>query len=362
MYWLWNPDPAAIVLGNIAVGWYGILFALGLLSAWRLVIFMYHKEGKAGQDLGALLIYLMVGTIIGARLGHCLFYDPLPYFRNPLGIFTLWEGGFAGHGAAAGLLIACLIFSRRKKEQPFFWLADRIAIVAALVASLIRLGDFINADYIGTPTSEPYGVVFLSPFRDVARTIDFTLARLDAEQDTTVQNTQPGIVPVRLHFINTPGTAATAEDQSRLRSALRIALQTNPVSRIHLADPGSNDTALTPDGPHGLSMTLPVVARHPVQLYEAGLYGFLFVVLAGNWWKHRSALPHGVFLGQILVVLFAGRFVLEYLKEDVTSVESGLFLSVGQILSVPFIVFGAYLFWRLLLPPYSLSEGPTREN
>lgn len=362
MYWLWNPDPAAIVLGNIAVGWYGILAALGLLSAWRLVIFMYHREGKTGQDLGALLITLMVGTIVGARLVHCLFYNPLFYLQNPVGIFALWKGGFAGHGAAAGLLIACLIFSRRKKEQPFFWLADRIAIVAALVASLIRLGDFIDADSIGTPTHEPYGVVFLSPFRDAARTIDFAFARLDAEQDTAVQGTQPGIVPVRLHFIVEPGTAATAADQSRLRSALRIALQTNPSSRIQLADPGSGDGATPPDGPHDLSMTLPVVARHPVQLYEAGLYGFLFVVLLGNWWRHRSSLPHGVFLSQILVVLFSGRFVLEYLREDVTPIESGLFLSMGQILSVPFIVFGAYLFWRLLLPPYSLSEGPTRKS
>ncbi len=146
MYWLWDPDPVAFVLGDVVIGWYGILFAFGFLVAQRLVIFMYRAEVKPGRDLDALLIYLIIGTVVGARLGHCLFYDPLFYLRNPLSVLKIWEGGLASHGAGAGLLVACAIFARRKNDQPFLWLVDRIAIVAALVGSLVRVGNFVNSE------------------------------------------------------------------------------------------------------------------------------------------------------------------------------------------------------------------------
>jgi len=128
-----------------------------------IVIFnnIYKKEHKPKADLDPLLIYMMLGTVIGARLGHCLFYDPSYYLNNPIKILMVWEGGLASHGAAIGILLALYLYSKKHPDQPFLWLVDRIVITVALAGFFIRMGNLFNSEIIGKATDVPWAFKFI---------------------------------------------------------------------------------------------------------------------------------------------------------------------------------------------------------
>jgi prolipoprotein diacylglyceryl transferase len=113
-----------------------------------------------------LLLVMMVSTIVGARLGHFLFYDPAFYLSHPFEILKVWKGGLASHGGLLGILIGLWIYSRKRPSQPYLWLLDRIAVPTALAGSFIRIGNFFNSEIIGEPTSLPWAIVFdrVDPF------------------------------------------------------------------------------------------------------------------------------------------------------------------------------------------------------
>lgn len=123
--------------------------------------FIYKKEGRPITEVDTLTIYMVVATIVGARLGHVLFYDPIYYFQNPHKILMTWEGGLASHGGVIGVLIATYLFAR-KINVSYFWVIDRISIVAALIFCMIRLGNLMNSEMIGVPTNLPWGFIFTS--------------------------------------------------------------------------------------------------------------------------------------------------------------------------------------------------------
>ena len=156
----WNVDPILFELGPLSVRWYGVLFALSFLLGHFIVERIYRLEGKPVEDLGPLLMVMMLSTIIGARLGHCLFYDPVYYLSHPIEILKVWEGGLASHGGAIGIVTGLVIYSRKHPSQPFLWLLDRIAIPIALAGSLIRLGNLFNSEIVGDPTNVPWAIVF----------------------------------------------------------------------------------------------------------------------------------------------------------------------------------------------------------
>lgn len=138
-----------------------MIFTLAFLVAQQVMYFMYRKEGRASQEVDSLTIYMVVATIVGARLGHVLFYDPLHYIQNPLEIIMIWEGGLASHGGVIGVLITLFLFAR-KAQVKYLWILDRISIVAALVFCFIRIGNLMNSEIIGTPTDMPWGFIFTS--------------------------------------------------------------------------------------------------------------------------------------------------------------------------------------------------------
>jgi phosphatidylglycerol:prolipoprotein diacylglycerol transferase len=119
-----------------------------------------HLEGKPTQNLYSLLVHLVLGTTIGARLGHCLFYDPGYYLTHPLDIFKIWEGGLASHGGGIGVIIAIWLFVRKNPEFKMMWLFDRIAIFTVMTGGFIRLGNLFNSEILGRPTTGNFGVVF----------------------------------------------------------------------------------------------------------------------------------------------------------------------------------------------------------
>jgi prolipoprotein diacylglyceryl transferase len=159
-HFIWDVGPELFRLGPLVVRWYGVLFATGFVIGFYIMRWMYVRERKPVADLDRLLIFLLVGTIVGARLGHCFFYEPAYYFRNPLAIPMVWKGGLASHGGTLGILIALVFYSRSRPGQPYLWLLDRVAVPTALTASLIRLGNLFNSEILGLPTEKPWAIVF----------------------------------------------------------------------------------------------------------------------------------------------------------------------------------------------------------
>jgi phosphatidylglycerol:prolipoprotein diacylglycerol transferase len=160
-YIIWDIDPDIFTLPiiNHPIRWYGLFFALAFLISQQIMYFIYKKECRTSEEIDTLTIYMVVATIVGARLGHVLFYNPIYYFENPHEIFMTWEGGLASHGGVIGILIAIYLFARKTKIS-YLWVLDRISIVAALTFCMIRIGNIMNSEMIGIPTSLPWGFIF----------------------------------------------------------------------------------------------------------------------------------------------------------------------------------------------------------
>ncbi len=157
--WDIDPDIFTIPFINHPVRWYGLLFAFAFLISQQIMYFIYKRDGRPATEVDTLTVYAVVATIVGARLGHVLFYDPIHYFQNPIKILMVWEGGLASHGGVIGILIAIYLFSR-KTNANYLWVLDRVSIVASLTFCIIRLGNLMNSEMIGTPTNLPWAFIF----------------------------------------------------------------------------------------------------------------------------------------------------------------------------------------------------------
>ncbi|MCE8171816.1 prolipoprotein diacylglyceryl transferase [Porphyromonas gingivalis] len=158
----WDFDPVLFTLFGHPIVWYGLLFALGLiiLGPW-IEKKMWEHEKLDPKWFESLAVYVFVGTIVGARLGHVLFYDPAYYLANPAKIFVTWEGGLASHGGTIGIIIACWLYSRRVTRKSILWVLDRLAVPTGIVAAMIRLGNLTNSEIFGRPTTLPWGFRFI---------------------------------------------------------------------------------------------------------------------------------------------------------------------------------------------------------
>lgn len=257
----WGPSPEIFSLGPIHIRYYSILFVSGFIIGYYIFLWFFKRE-KLPTDILDILLYTLLGaTLIGARLGHCLFYEPEYYLANPIKILKVWEGGLASHGGAVAILIAIWIFVRKygaKYKFDYWWLFDRIGIATALAGAMIRLGNLMNSEIYGNPTDLPWGFIFT------------------------------------------------------LRGE-----------------------------------TIP---KHPTQLYEALSYLALFFLLMWMYKKYLPVLKRGTLFGIFLTVLFATRFLIEFVKEPQVSFEQGMALNMGQLLSIPFILFGlGLLFYSIKL-------------
>lgn len=242
----WNVNPIFVDFGPIQIRWYGLCFLAGFLMSYQIMRWMCRREGKPVEALDTLLTYTIAGTIIGARLGHVLFYDPGYYFSNPLEILQVWKGGLASHGGTLGVFAALLLFSRKHKEFPAVWLFDRASVPVALVACFIRFGNLLNSEILGRPTDVPWSFVF---------------ERVDK------------------------------------------------------------------------------IPRHPAQLYESLTYLALFITTM-TIYKRNPKPPGGLLFGISMCWIFASRIVWEFVKENQEAFEAGMFMNMGQLLSIPFVILG----------------------
>lgn len=160
-YITWTVNPA-IYSGVVDIRWYGLLFAIGFAIGYYIVNRMFRLEGKPTEWVDTLLIYLVIATLIGSRLGHCLFYQWDYYSQHPIDILKVWEGGLASHGGTIGIIIAMWIYSRRVTHTSILWILDRICVPIALVGSLIRVGNLMNHELYGHATDAPWAFRFIT--------------------------------------------------------------------------------------------------------------------------------------------------------------------------------------------------------
>ena len=156
--WAANPD---IISSPITVRWYGLMFAIGFIIGYEIVARIFKHEGAPERWLGILLIYVVIATIVGARLGHVFFYEWDVYSQNPIRILYIWEGGLASHGGTIAIIIAIILYSIFVTKRSPLWTFDRLVIAIALVGGLIRLGNLFNSEIFGTATTLPWGFMFV---------------------------------------------------------------------------------------------------------------------------------------------------------------------------------------------------------
>ena len=155
----WAVSPIFLSLGSFSIHWYGVLFATAILSGFGVMNWIYKNENKSVEQLESLQIYIVIGIVIGARLGHCFFYDPAFYLANPLKILAIHEGGLASHGGGLGAILATLYYAK-KNSVNFLYLLDRLAIPTALFAFFVRMGNLMNSEIVGIQTDVPWAVIF----------------------------------------------------------------------------------------------------------------------------------------------------------------------------------------------------------
>ena len=162
----WHVNPEILAIGPLSLRWYSILFVSGFILGWFIFKWFFQREGVPVKLLDPLLYTLLIGTIVGARLGHCLFYQPDYYLGSWEGfweIFMPWKGGLASHGGTIALIVAMLWFAKhygRKYDFDFLWILDHLAIAVCFAATFIRLGNLFNSEIYGDVTSLPWGFVF----------------------------------------------------------------------------------------------------------------------------------------------------------------------------------------------------------
>lgn len=259
----WNASPEIFSLGPISVRWYGLAFAIGFLIGYDIVARMFKHEGAPERWLGILLIFLMAGTVVGARLGHVFFYAWDYYSQHLSEIPKIWEGGLASHGGTIGNIVAIYLFTWFISKKPASWTFDKIVVPVALVAALIRLGNLMNSEIYGGPTDMPWGFVF-------------------------VRNGE-------------------------------------------------------------------TVAAHPTQIYEAGCYLILFVLLMWMYWKRNAEERPWLLTGVFFIGTFLSRFFIEYVKNVQVASEYQMIeqygLNMGQVLSIPFVILGMILVVIAMIRP-----------
>ncbi len=158
-HFIWNVNPNIFELGPLQLRWYGLLFVGSFFLGLMILTKIYKREGKDPAVLDAMLIYVMVGAVLGSRLVHCFFYEPEFYLSRPLEILKVWKGGLASHGGLAGVLIALYLFAKRY-HTPYMWLLSRVSIPGALTAAFVRFGNLFNSEILGLPSDKPWAIIF----------------------------------------------------------------------------------------------------------------------------------------------------------------------------------------------------------
>ena len=304
------------------------------------------KRDYTPEEVERLTLYMVVATIVGARVGHCLFYDPIYYLSNPLKILYIWEGGLASHGAAISIILGMVIYSRKVNET-FFWVMDRIVIVVCLAGAFIRTGNFMNSEILGLPTESGSGVVFAKSVNDIL------MFRFDGRVDEisfhkrSGEMTENGVpITIRLKYGDGVGVDELSEN-NYYKSNVKSYLMGYEGIRNHIYEESDKelDYRLFKNGNTYYAEIYTIgIPRHPAQMYEALYCLLLFVSLLSLWYFKRESLKDGFIFSIFMIVLWSLRIIDELFKENQVDWEADIPLNMGQWLSIPMIILGIIIF------------------
>jgi prolipoprotein diacylglyceryl transferase len=294
---VWNPSEG-FDLGFFIIRYYSLMFVVAFGLGWYIMKNIFENENESIEKLDSLFIWTVIATLLGARLGHVIFYQPELFSQDPISVFLPFKtqptfrftgfSGLASHGAAIAIVIFMFYFSNKVMKRPVLWILDRIVIPVASGAIFVRLGNFFNSEIYGHETTSTnfYAVKFV-------REDEFWSGR-NVQQITNIPNQNTAF-----HAL---------EDDNQFSAVLAS-----------------------------------IPFRHPSQLYEAFGYVFVFLILFYGYWKTDMKEKQGLLFGLFLVLLFTVRFIVEFVKESQGGFESALgLLSTGQWLSIPFVLIGLY--------------------
>jgi len=158
-HFVWNIDPDIFTFGPLQLRWYGLFFVGSFFVGLGMIKWIFRRENVQVANLDNLLFYSIVGAVIGARLMHCLAYEPGFYLSHPLEILKVWKGGLASHGGMIGVMIALYLYARNN-HLSYAWLLSRMTLPGMIVAASVRIGNFFNSEILGLPTDVPWAVIF----------------------------------------------------------------------------------------------------------------------------------------------------------------------------------------------------------
>lgn len=297
---VWNVGPDILKIGDFELRWYGMTWALALGLGMLFFTNFIKREKLPQKALDRIIWYGALSTVIGARLGHCLFYDPGYYVLDPLRyllgiseegftgsgdawkqlfeLFAIWKGGLASHGAALGLLLGLWLFSRNCK-LPYVWALDRIMVPVTIGGAAVRLGNLMNSEIYGRPTGGDWGFEFVK------------------------------------------------------------------------------DNQWLVNSPEGLPV-------HPTQIYEAACYVVTFLILIWLYYgRDEGRKRPGVMFGVGLIGVFLTRFLIEFVKNEQVAFEEGMTLMMGQWLSIPFVLLGIFMIvWAYRRKPVPVDAEAARQR
>jgi prolipoprotein diacylglyceryl transferase len=374
-YLIWNGSPEIFSIGYFTLRWYGLLFALGFLVSQQILYYMYRQEGKPEKDVDTLTIYMIVATIIGARMGHVIFYQPELFWENPLSIILPFEfspfrftgfQGLASHGGAFGILFALWLYSRKKKPgQNYLQVLDRIVILVCITGCFIRMGNFFNSEILGKPSNNPLSVVFINRVTEAIERNQATspVSSFDIKR-APIEEGPNGRVPLNLFLLFKPGTSEMAAANYINNDLKYFLIQLSgsadqPVVDQPITSQMVYQISETSDKTLGARVRINAISRHPAQLYESISCFLLFAGLLWYWSKYKINLPEGRIFGIFMIVLWGLRFAYEFLKENQESFENNLPLNMGQILSIPLVLVGVYILIRSFSVKQESQENVT---
>lgn len=301
---LWNPSKG-IDLGFFTLHYYSLMWIIAFLLGFHIMKRIFKNENQSNEALDSLFIYSVVGIMLGARLGHVIFYQSelinedffsifLP-FKFKGGIEFTGFQGLASHGAAIGMIISMYLYNKKIIKKTVLWILDRVVLPVALGAVFVRLGNFINSEIIGKATESSFGIRFIQDAYN----------KYDVVRITGIKNVKEAY------------------------------------------------TALGSDTKYA-DLIEKVPFRHPAQLYEAFSYIFVFLILMYVYWKTKKSEQQGFLFGLFLVLLWTVRFFVEFVKEPQNIERADWLLNTGQLLSIPFILIGLY-FMFVFKPKQNLN-------
>ena len=349
-------------IGPLAPVWYGLLFATGFLVGQQIIIKIYKIEGKSEKQVETLTIYMILATVIGARLGHCIFYEPKDFFWEPsklVKILYIWHGGLASHGAAIAILFTIWLYCRKYPTEKYLYVLDRMAIIVALSACFIRFGNLMNSEIVGTPTDASQGFIFAHS------TTSFLKENEDFKQIKEVKVIQNGkdtiFEGIYLRGIDIKmKIKSIGNGDFQEMAAYKICPLINRFNSDSLGFHSERTNIIVLNTPNLISVGAEDrkgteviirawgVPRHPSQLYESISSLVLFFILIFVYSRKKADTPEGLLFGIFMVWIFTLRFFYEFIKENQVAFENEMFLNMGQRLSIPMVIIGLIVLVRSL--------------